>query len=194
MKRENHSLKKENRRKKTTASPNGLQAENEERKPVLPSPPPHRSPEQKEFSPCRPLLAQTSTTPHTEAHRHRGRRSCAWSLETYRSRREPRCKGLFFMIFPFPLFGFRIIDGFFLFSGFMGFFGAAWILLCLCVVFVFWFLMVVVDDVAGYGLDCCLVWSWLECYENEVHTNNSNWFSKFSLYVDNMNCIIYIDN
>ena len=108
-----------------SASPNGLQAENEETKPVLSSPPPHRSPEQKEFSPCRPLLAQTSTTPHTEAHRHRGRRSCAWSLETYRSRREPRSKGLFFMIFPFPLFGFRIIDGFFLFSGFMGFFGAA---------------------------------------------------------------------
>ena len=53
----------------------------------------------KEFSPCpllpplgfcRPLLAQTSTTLHTEAHRHRGRRSCAWSLETYRSRPEPR--------------------------------------------------------------------------------------------------------
>ena len=69
----------------------------------------HRSSEQKEFSPCRPLLAQTSTTPHTEAHRHRGRRSCAWSLETYRSRREPRSKGLFFMIFPFPQFEFRII-------------------------------------------------------------------------------------
>ncbi|KAF3950234.1 hypothetical protein CMV_023980 [Castanea mollissima] len=56
----------------------------------------------KEFSPCPllpplglcyPLLAQTSTTPHIEAHRHRGRRSCAWSLETYRSSREPRSKG-----------------------------------------------------------------------------------------------------
>ncbi|KAK7824044.1 huntingtin-interacting protein k [Quercus suber] len=53
-----------------------------------PPPPPHRSPEQKEFSPCRPLLAQTSTSPHTEAHRHRGRWSCGWSLETYRSRRD----------------------------------------------------------------------------------------------------------
>ena len=63
------------------------------------------------------LLAQTSTTPHTEAHRHRGRWSYAWSLETYRSRREPRSKGLFFMIFPFPQFGFRIIDGFFCFLG-----------------------------------------------------------------------------
>ncbi|XP_050241398.1 uncharacterized protein LOC126690333 [Quercus robur] len=72
-----------------------------------PPPPPHRSPEQneekkKEFSPCpllpplglyRPLLAQTSTTPHTGAHCHRVRRSCAWSLETNRSHREPRCKG-----------------------------------------------------------------------------------------------------
>ncbi|KAK7845447.1 hypothetical protein CFP56_009283, partial [Quercus suber] len=56
----------------------------------------------KEFSPCpllpplglcRPLLAQTSTTPHTEAYRHRGRQSCAWSLETYRSRCEPQSKG-----------------------------------------------------------------------------------------------------
>ena len=96
-----------------------------------PPPPPHRSPEQnkekkKEFSPChllpplglcRPLLAQTSTTPHTGAHRHRVRRSCAWSLETNRSRREPRSKGLFFMIFPFTQFGFRIIDGFFCFLG-----------------------------------------------------------------------------
>nr|POE66059.1 hypothetical protein CFP56_33872 [Quercus suber] len=53
-----------------------------------PPPPPHRSLEQKELSPCRPLLAQTSTTPYTEAHRHRGRWSCAWSLETYRSRRD----------------------------------------------------------------------------------------------------------
>ncbi|KAL0015849.1 hypothetical protein SO802_002918 [Lithocarpus litseifolius] len=66
-----------------------------------------RSPEQneekkKEFSPCplllplglcRPLLAQTSTTPHTEAHRHKVRWSYAWSLETNRSRREPRSKG-----------------------------------------------------------------------------------------------------
>ena len=86
------------------------------------------SSKKKEFSPCpllpplglcRPLLAQASTTPHTEAHRHRGRRSCAWSLETYRSRREPWSKGLFFMIFPFPQFGFRIILVF-LFSGFMG--------------------------------------------------------------------------
>ena len=58
---------------------------------------------------CHPLLAQTSTTPHTEVFRHRGRRSCAWSLETYRSCREPRSKGLFFMIFPFPQFEFRII-------------------------------------------------------------------------------------
>ncbi|KAF3952551.1 hypothetical protein CMV_021905 [Castanea mollissima] len=97
-------------------SPNGLQAENEERKAqpedkssrhssLLLSrepPPPHRSLEQKEFllcpllpplGLCCPLLAQTSTTPHTEAHRHKGRRSCAWSLETYRSRREPRSKG-----------------------------------------------------------------------------------------------------
>ncbi|KAL4595335.1 hypothetical protein ACB092_12G084600 [Castanea dentata] len=39
---------------------------------------------------CRFLLAQTSTTPHTRAHRHRVRRSCAWSLETNWSRREPR--------------------------------------------------------------------------------------------------------
>ena len=31
----------------------------------------------------------------------------------------------FLMIFPFPQFGFRIIDGFF---GFMGFFGASWII------------------------------------------------------------------
>ncbi|KAF3947890.1 hypothetical protein CMV_026043 [Castanea mollissima] len=46
----------------------------------------------KEFSPCpllpplglcRPLLVQTSTTPHAEAHCHRGCRSC----------REPRSKG-----------------------------------------------------------------------------------------------------
>ena len=58
---------------------------------------------------CRPLLAQTSTTPYTEAHRHRGHQSCAWTLETYRSRREPRSKGLFFLIFPFPQFGFQII-------------------------------------------------------------------------------------
>ncbi|XP_030975343.1 uncharacterized protein LOC115995064 [Quercus lobata] len=62
-----------------------------------------QSPEKKkEFSPCpllpplglcRPFLAQTSTTPHIGAHRHRVRRSCAWSLETNRSRREPQSKG-----------------------------------------------------------------------------------------------------
>nr|POE59976.1 hypothetical protein CFP56_03571 [Quercus suber] len=91
--------------------------QNEERNPALrkklltphlcflhaePPPPPHRSPEQNDFEEdrvlavssglCRPLLAQTSTTPHTGAHRHRVRRSCAWSLETNRSRREPRSK------------------------------------------------------------------------------------------------------
>nr|POE66060.1 hypothetical protein CFP56_33872 [Quercus suber] len=59
-----------------------------------PPPPPHRSLEQKELSPCRPLLAQTSTTPYTEAHRHRGRWSCAWSLETYRSRRDHNPKAM----------------------------------------------------------------------------------------------------
>ena len=90
-----------------------------------PLPPPHKSPEQneekkKEFSLCpllpslglcRPLLAQTSTTQHIEAHRHKGRWSCAWSLETYQSRCEPWSKGMFFMIFLFPQFGFWIIDG-----------------------------------------------------------------------------------
>ena len=38
------------------------------------------------------------------------------SLETNRSRREPRSKGLFFMIFPFPQFGFRIGCSDFLFD------------------------------------------------------------------------------
>ena len=49
------------------------------------------------------------------------------------------------MIFPFPLFGFRIIDGFFLFSGFMGFFGGARFcsvcMLCLCFGFLWLWLM-----------------------------------------------------
>ena len=67
---------------------------------------------------CRPLLAQTSTTPHTEAHRHRGHRSCAWSLETYRTRREPQSKGLFFMIFLFPQFVFLFIYGYLWVYGF----------------------------------------------------------------------------
>nr|XP_023906789.1 uncharacterized protein LOC112018486 [Quercus suber] len=92
--------------------------QNEERNPALrkkllaphlcflhaePLPLPHRSPEQNDFEEdrvlavssglCRPLLAQTPTTPHTGAHRHRVCRSCAWSLETNRSRREPRSKG-----------------------------------------------------------------------------------------------------
>ena len=85
-----------------------------------PPPLPHRSPEQNDFEEervlavpfasssglCRPLLAQTSTTPHTGAERFRRRRVCR-SLETNRSRREPRSKGLFFMIFPFPQFGFQ---------------------------------------------------------------------------------------
>ena len=61
-----------------------------------PPPPPHRSP--------------------TGAHRHKFRRSCAWSLETNWSRREPQSKGLFFMIFPFPQFGFRIGCSEFLFA------------------------------------------------------------------------------
>ena len=61
------------------------------------------------------------------------------------------------MIFPFPLFGFRIIDGFSVFWVY----GFLWSLVNFALfvfvfVFVFWFLMVVVDDVAGYALDCCL--------------------------------------
>ena len=85
-----------------------------------PPPSPHRSPEQNDFEEervlavpsasssglCRPLLAQTSTTTHTGAERFR-RRRVRRSLETNRSRREPRSKGLLFIIFPFPQFGFR---------------------------------------------------------------------------------------
>ena len=85
-----------------------------------PPPPPHRSPEQNDFEEervlampstsssglCHPLLAQTSTTTHTEAERFR-RRRVRRSLETNRSHREPRSKGLLFIIFPFPQFGFQ---------------------------------------------------------------------------------------
>ena len=72
----------------------------------------------KEFSLCpllpplalfRPLLAQTSTTPHTKAHHHRGHWSCAWSLETYQSHRESRSKGFFFSWFSlFPNLDFEL--------------------------------------------------------------------------------------
>ena len=79
-------------------------------------------PSDKSFHPLPSLLAQTSTKPHTEAHRHRVRQSCAWSLETYQSCHEPRSKGLFFIIFPFPYLDFELLMGF---SGFMGFFGAS---------------------------------------------------------------------
>ena len=77
----------------------------------------------KEFSLCpllpplalfRPLLAQTSTTPHTKAHHHRGHRSCAWSLETYQSHHESRSKGFFFHDFPFsPIWISNWVFGFF---------------------------------------------------------------------------------
>ncbi|KAF3956219.1 hypothetical protein CMV_018635 [Castanea mollissima] len=40
-------------------------------------------------------------------------------LETDRSRNEPQSKGLFFMIFPFPQFGFQTIDGFLWVYGFL---------------------------------------------------------------------------
>ena len=89
----------------------------------------HTSPEQNDFEEervlvvpsasssglCRLLLAQTSTTTHTGAEQFR-RRRVRRSLETNRSRREPRSKGLFFMIFPFPQFGFRIGCSDFLFA------------------------------------------------------------------------------
>ena len=44
------------------------------------------------------------------------RRRVHRSLETNWSRREPQSKGLFFMIFPFPQFGFRIGCSDFLFA------------------------------------------------------------------------------
>ena len=70
---------------------------------------------------CSPLFlhAELPPPPHrspTGAHRHKFRRSYAWSLETNRSYREPQSKGLFFMIFPFPQFGFRIGCSEFLFA------------------------------------------------------------------------------
>ena len=60
---------------------------------------------------------RTSTTATQIAGAERfWRRRVRRSLETNRSRHEPRSKGLFFMIFPFPQFGFRIRCSDFLFA------------------------------------------------------------------------------
>ena len=69
-----------------------------------------------------------------------------------------RCKGLFFMIFPFPQFGFRIIDGFV--YGFMGFFWSLmkylWVFFFFCILVSLWalirFLSVMLQPVSSWVL------------------------------------------
>ena len=111
-----------------TKNPSRMHARTE-----LPSQPPSRS-EKTSFTPnLHNLLAhlpvhticsasslpsrRTSTTATQIAGAERfWRRRARRSLETNRSRREPRSKGLFFMIFPFPQFGFQIGCSDFLFA------------------------------------------------------------------------------
>ena len=63
-----------------------------------------------------PLPSFACSNLHHTAHRssppHRSSKLCV-ELVNIPEPREPRSKGLFFMICPFPQFGFRIIDGFF---------------------------------------------------------------------------------